>query len=563
MRSPLPVKVPPLVYLQGMVIRTRRLALLALLPLLSLSCAREDPDTGLPGIRLADLRREVEFLASDRLAGREVGGQGIAQAEEHIARELAASGLRPLPGQRGFFQEFTLYRTGFPEAATTLSLESPAGRLEAAAGRDFRPFEFSGSGELAAPVVFAGYGITAPEYGWDDYRGLAVSGRFVLVLRHEPGNADPRSRFAGTANTAHAYFLAKAENALARGAAGLLLMDDPLGSGREEDLSLPVAYSLEPPAAGSALAPGFLAVHLSPELAGRLIGNTGLNLVQLQEAVDSGRPPASLSLGAVRASLRIPLPETRSLRARNVVGILPGRDPALRGEWLLIGAHHDHLGVSRATGDSIYNGADDNASGVAGVLALARLFARRGPWHPPADSGGHQAASASRWPALRGWVPFPRFLRPPAPRRSLVFATFSAEEEGLFGSRELARELAKGWGGPGRLVRMLNLDMIGRNSSGPVQVLASDPDGEVRRIVEAAQAGPPELPAPRLAPGHGEMASDHASFFRQGIPFLFFFTGLHPDYHETSDEAGRLSYPRLAEVVALAWRVASLLAERP
>ncbi len=548
-----------------MVIRARLLTLLALLPVLPFACAREDTDAALPGIRLADLRREAEFLASDRLAGREVGGTGIAQAEEHIARELARSGLKPLPGQRSFFQEFTLYRTGFPPASTTLSLESPGGRMQAEAGRDFRPFEFSGSGELTAPVVFAGYGISAPEYGWDDYRGLEVKGSFVLVLRHEPGNADPGSRFAGAANTAHAYFRAKAENALARGAAGLLLVDDPLGSGREEDLSLPVSYGLEPAARDYALSPGFLAAHLSRELAGKLIESTGLDLLGLQKAVDSGRRPASLSLRAVRASLRIPLPETRRIRARNVVGFLEGRDPALREQWLLIGAHHDHLGVTNAAGDSIYNGADDNASGVIGVLTLARLFARHGPWRPPeAASGSARAApAAARWPKLPGWVPFQR--PPPAPRRSLVFATFSAEEEGLWGSSELARELAQARDGaqPGRLVRMLNLDMIGRNPQAPVQVLADDPDGEVRRIVEAARAGLPELPAPRLSSGHGEMASDHASFFRRGVPYLFFFTGLHPDYHSVHDEADRLSYPRLAEVVALAWRAASLLADGP
>jgi hypothetical protein len=144
-----------------------------------------------------------------------------------------------------------------------------------------------------------------------------------------------------------------------------------------------------------------------------------------------------------------------------------------------------------------------------------------------------------------------------------VFATFSAEEQGLFGSRELARELiAEAPRAPeaGRLVRVLNLDMIGRNPGEPVRLLTDDPGGDIRRIVEAARAGPPPLAAPRLSSGRGEMASDHASFSR---PYLFFFTGLHPDYHGLDDEAERLSYPRLAEVVALAWRVASLLADAP
>ena len=543
----------------------RLLPLLAVLLILPVSCTREDPETRLPGIRLDDLRKQVEFLASDQQEGREVGGAGIARAEEHIARYFAAIGLTPLPGQRSFFREFLLHRTGFSEQSTALVFSARGAELRGRPGQDFRPFDFSGSGELSAPVVFAGYGITAPEYGYDDYRGLEVRGSFVLVLRHEPGNADPRSLFAGTANTAHAFFRAKAENARRRGAVGMLLVDDAQGGAREEDLSLQVSYSLEPPestslpgsAAGDApLGADFLAAHLSRELVGNILRG-GESLLRLQEAVDAGRHPASLQLGKVSARLRILLPETLRIRARNVVGFLEGRDPALRGEWILIGAHHDHIGFTNEAGDSIYNGADDNASGVAGVLALSRLFTRSGAWQAPEPAAARPAPGLrlpARLPALPGWAPLQRSR--PAPRRSLVFATFSAEEQGLLGSRVLARELA---GIPsGRLVRMLNLDMIGRNPGEPVQILADDPDGELRRIVEAASAA---LPAPRLSSGRGETASDHTAFFRQGTPYLFFFTGLHPDYHGVDDEAQRLSYPRLAEVIRLAWRVASLLAD--
>ncbi len=530
----------------------RRLALPAVLLLLLGSCAREDPDTGLPGLRLADLRKEVAALAADALGGREVGGEGIARAEARIARSFATLGLRPLPGRRGFYQEFSLYRTGFPAAGTALTLRTPAGEFSGIPGKDFRPFEFSGSGERSAPVVFAGYGITAPEYDYDDYLGLEVAGRFVLVLRYEPGNTDPRSRFQGKANTRHAFFLAKAENARRRGAAGLLLVDDPLGSA-EEDLSLQDSWSLEPPAGGADEADrlgDFLAAHVSRGLAERLLAGAespdapDLDLSALQQAVDAGARPAGFPLEGAQAILRVPVLETRLIRARNVVGFLEGRDPELRGQWLLIGAHHDHLGSTNEPGDAIYNGADDNASGVAGVLALARLFARSGAWRPD------DPALAGRRPA-HGRLP---------PRRSLVFATFSAEEEGLFGARVLSGELSTP-GSQGRLVRMLNLDMIGRNPDDPLRILANDPGADLHRIVKTAAEARPALPAPTLSWGGNEMASDHAAFFRRGIPYLFFFTGLHPDYHGVDDEAERLSYPRLAEVVGLAWRVASLLAD--
>jgi hypothetical protein len=541
-----------ILYSYHMAYLRRVFALLAVLLLLLGSCAREGPDTGLPGIRLTDLRREVNALAADALGGREVGGEGIARAEARIARTFAALGLKPLPGRRGFYQVFSLYRTGFPAAGTALTLRTPAGEFSGLPGKDFRPFEFSGSGEHIAPVVFAGYGITAPEYDYDDYAGLEVAGRFVLVLRHEPGNTDSRSRFQGKANTRHAFFLAKAENARRRGAAGLLLVDDPLGSG-EEDLSLQASWSLEPPAGGAeepGRLGGFLAAHLSRDLAEKLLAGVEsretppLGLRGLQQAVDAGARPAGFALEGAQAILRVPVLETRRLQARNVVGFLEGRDPAVRNQWLLIGAHHDHLGATNEPGDAIYNGADDNASGVAGVLALARLFARSGAWRP------EDPALAGRRPA-QGRLP---------PRRSLVFATFSAEEQGLFGAQVLSGELS-GPGSQGRLMRMLNLDMIGRNPDDPVRILANDPGADLHRIVKTAAAALPVLPAPTLSWGGNEMASDHAAFFRRGTPYLFFFTGLHPDYHGVDDEAERLSYPRLAEVVRLAWRVASLLAD--
>jgi Zn-dependent M28 family amino/carboxypeptidase len=313
-------------------------------------------------------------------------------------------------------------------------------------------------------------------------------------------------------------------------------------------------------------------VHLSRALVEQLLRGTGFNLRRLQAAVDAGGKPVNLPLGDLHAELRVPERETLCIQARNVVGFLEGRDPVLREQWILIGAHHDHLGSTEGPGDAIFNGADDNASGVTGVLALARLFTRRGAWReeepPPADR---------RLTAPLRLLRVVRLLRALwlslLPRRSLVFATFSAEEQGLFGSQVLARELAAG--SSGRLVRMLNLDMIGRNPGQPVHVLGDRSADELREVVERAalpaggpvagarQAPPAALPAPRFSAGRNEMASDHASFFEKGIPYLFFFTGLHGDYHGVNDEADQLSYPRLAEVIRLAWRVASLLADAP
>jgi Zn-dependent M28 family amino/carboxypeptidase len=209
------------------------------------------------------------------------------------------------------------------------------------------------------------------------------------------------------------------------------------------------------------------------------------------------------------------------VRARNAAAVLRGSDPVLRDQWILIGAHHDHLGAFQGEGDTVFNGADDNASGTAGVLALARVFSRLEP----------------------------------APARSIVFATFSAEERGLLGSREMVLSQIQ----TDRIVLMINLDMIGRNPDEPVQIMGSASSPELRGLVEAANREE-QLPL-RFSGGPEAAVSDFDPFYRQGIPFLFFFTGVHDDYHGVDDEAERLSYSRLAGVVKLAGDTVLLAAE--
>lgn len=502
-----------------------------------------------PPVRPDELERHVKYIASDRLAGRELDSPGIAATERYIADRFRGYGLSPLPGKASFFHEFMLYREGVDAAATSLSLRVGALEVSGTAGRDFRPFPFSAQGEQSAPVVFAGYGITAPEYGYDDYRGLEVRGKLVLLLRHEPGGGDARSRFAGGAYSRHAYFLNKAQNARRHGALGMILVNDPLTAGQDEDFRLIGSFSLEPfpPAKREAGGDDFLAVHVGAELAEAMIRETGLDLARLQKAVDGGRQPRDIPLGEVYADLRVGRAAGGRVTARNVVGFLEGADPLLKREWIVIGAHHDALGSYVGSGDTIYNGADDNASGVAGVLALARLFARKGAW-----VGESWKPLGSRGPI--GALAAPR--RPPA--RSLVFATFSAEEQGLFGSRVLAGELLRS--GDHRVAFMFNLDMIGRNPDRPIEVFGDDAPEDVRRVVE--QAAGESLPL-RFASSSHESGSDHLSFSSRGVPFLFFFTGMHDDYHGPDDEADKLSYPRAAAVVDLVWKVVSSMAEAP
>jgi len=490
------------------------------------------------------LRGHVERLASDELAGREVGTPGIREAEEYVARAFRDYGLEPVPGREDYYLGFTLYRVGFDSGATELTVSLPwgAGRgrrgrrglggrtpIRAEAGRDFRPFHFSAPGEAASEVVFAGYGITAPEYDYDDYEGLEVQGKIVLVLRHEPNENDPQSRFDGTSLTDHALFTEKAGNALRRGAAGMLLVTDPLHHPPEEDLRLTSAYRLQAPGAGPEgrrrpAGAGILpAAQISMGLARSMASAWGRSLEELQRAVDGGQKPAELELTGVRARLRVELlQEPVPVAARNVAGFLPGSDPLRAGEWVLIGAHHDHLGAFAGSGDTIYNGADDNASGVAGVLELARRF-----------------ASLEDRPA-----------------RSLVFVTFSAEEKGLLGSRALVSQRLLP---TGKLVFMLNLDMIGRNPGQAVQVYG---DATARALGPIVREAAGKLGLEVALHGTRIMsASDHTPFYEAGIPVLALFTGLHQDYHRPSDEAGTLAYERMESILGLAAETVRSVAE--
>jgi aminopeptidase YwaD len=471
------------------------------------------------------LSGHVGYLASDALAGREAGSRGIARAERYIAATFSSLGLSAVPGQKDFFLDFTLYRGGWDPAATSLSVQVDDAVLEARPGVDFRPFDFSALGEYSAEMVFAGYGITAPEYGYDDYDGLETEDKIVLLLRHEPQSPAGSDYFKGADLTRHSLFLTKAKNARAHGAAGMLLVTDPESHTGSEDFRLRGLLSLQPSAAGRyrGVRQAIPALHISQSFAEKLLAPSSVGLDELQAGLDRGTEPFESALGEMTVRLSVAVQRSaEKVRARNVAAFLPGSDPLLRDEWILVGAHHDHLGSFPGQGDTIFNGADDNASGVAGVLALAGILAKRKP----------------------------------APQRSIVFATFSAEEQGLLGSRQMV----SGQIPTDRIVLMLNLDMIGRNPGQPLQVMGSPSFPDLHALVEEANR---EVGLAFSFTGGPEAAvSDYDPFYRQGIPFLFFFTGVHPDYHGTGDHADKLSYSRMADIVELAAGTVSLAAGR-
>ncbi len=487
-------------------------------------------------ITSADLKAHVELLASDAYGGRRTLADGGNKAADYLASQFKSFGLRPLPGQSGFKVPYTLHRFKFSADGNRLSILGGKALRKQTIGVDFIPFNFSDSGSVAnAAVVFAGYGITAKDAGWDDYAGLNVRGKVVLVFRHWPREKDKESKLAGTR---HGLFTAKAELAKKNGAVGMLLVTDPLHHKPAEDDLTDSGFLRLPPEDGDtkpdtpakkATKNPLLAAHISQDTAQMLVatrrGNksTIRSLREIQNELDAGKlKPKNVRLTA-KASITIeaarkPVP----VQPDNVIGYLEGSDPVLKDQLVVVGGHYDHLGTAPSgDGDVIYNGADDNASGTAGVLELAQAFA-----------------------SLQV-----------APRRSLVFVGFSGEEMGLLGSFALMAEeqLAAN-----SIAFMLNLDMIGRNPDKPIEILGEAYAAGIKEAVDAANSDIGLKLKWRGTNYAGN--SDHHAFYRKDIPMMFFFTGLHKDYHQLSDHSDKVEFERMEKIVRVGYGVIERIA---
>jgi hypothetical protein len=448
---------------------------------------------------------QVKALAAPQLEGRASGTPGAERAARHIAAELQRLGLRPGGDDGGWMQSFAIptgIRLGDVNA---LSLVAPAARTWAL-GQDFVPLPVSAEGRQEAPLVFAGYGITAPDLAWDDYAGLDVRGRIVLVLEHEPRRMDPAGPFRRPDAYHYGERSHKIINAREHGAVGVLLI---------------TGASL-PSLAGHAQSTGIVIAAVTPAVGDVLLAPAGVSVAAATAAIESGPAPKSFALPGARAALQVSLVRERG-RTANVVGILPGWDASRRDEAVVIGAHYDHLGrggegslAPDALG-TVHPGADDNASGVAAMLGMARAFA---------GSGG-------------------------APR-TLVFVAFAGEEMGLLGSTHYVRRPAHPIE---RTVLMLNLDMVGRLRQRTLYVGGVDSATGLRDLL-TAQAGGLTL----SLRGDPFGPSDHAAFYAAGRPVVFLFTGAHADYHRPTDTWDRLDPAGLAEVTGFAMRVVDAVA---
>jgi hypothetical protein len=456
----------------------------------------------------------VRALSDPAMEGRAAGTAGADRAAAYVAGEFQRLGLRPAGDAGGFLQRFEVLTGLRLGAGIELEVTAPGAPPRAfAAGQAFLPFAFSEDGDVAADVVFAGFGITAPTLGYDDYAGLDVRGKVVLVMTGEPRETDPQGPFRPAEHFHYTELRHKILNAREHGAAAVVVVEHP---GREDRLT---------PLRGATRAWGILAVSARREVADALLGAAALDLRDLAARIDRAGAPASRALSGVRARVRIALVRERGTTA-NVVGILPGSDPSLAAEAVVVGAHHDHLGrgspfsLAPERGDAVHPGADDNASGTAALIGLAEAMRRGG-----------------------------------AARRSVVFVAFGAEELGLLGSTHYVRQPAVPLE---RTIAMVNLDSVGRLRDGQLHVMGVDTGQGLRALVEQAVQG---LPAKVALRGDGVGPSDHTAFLNRERPVVFFFTGPHADYHRPSDTWDRIDADGLRTVTTAAYRVLRALAD--
>ena len=458
---------------------------------------------------VAQLRRSITTLASERFAGRQTGTEGEQLAREFLIGELKRIGAKPLPGQKDFALPFE-FTAGARDGGTTVSVPGKA-----------RALSFSDSGDVTGRLVFAGYGIVVPEsqdFGYDSYATLDVKDKIVVVLRYFPEDTDQKTRAILARYSDLRY---KAMAARQRGAKAMLVVTGPKS---------PNAGELVPMTFDTALAgSGIVAASIDRDAGNAIFAATGRTLADIQQSLDSGNPHVAGFDIPTTVTIRAKVERERHT-AYNIAGYLPatGR-PIADKPWLGLGAHYDHLGrgengsslASKEEAGRIHHGADDNASGDAAVLAIAGLFAKQ-----------------------------------PRPRNILI-TFWSGEELGLLGSAAFVAsppvKLAD-------IAAYFNFDMVGRMQDNKLSVQATGTSKSWDKLIEQANVRAGFNVSVQADP---YQPTDVQTFNGASVPSLNFFTGAHADYHKPSDTADKIDYDDLDRIVEFAAAIAKRVADMP
>ncbi len=523
----------------------------ALLTVGLLAAQGTTPAPGNASIRAEDLEADVRFLASDGMQGRLTDTAGNRLAAEFISSRFARLGLSAVGSGGTHLHRFDLMTTrlGGDNRLRVQGLPKPDAQL----GDEFYPDPASADGESGGAVVFVGFGIAAPALSHDDYRSADLAGKVALILNHEPGEFDAASPFDGVVTSEDARSVRKVLAAQEQGAVAVLMAPDIHNHAGHRGLTrtLGRVWPERPPTvARYALASWLRTVHIpvvqiSADLADRITAAGGRSFETLAATAERAGGVDAVELPGPRVEMTTSV-RRRTVPNRNVVGLIEGADPRDRDEWIIISAHYDHEGT---IGQRIFNGADDDASGVAGLIEIAEAYAVA---------------------AREGF----------RPQRSILLAAWNSEEQGLLGAWAYTETPLHPLP---QTVAVLNMDMIGRDeeipaTGGPrfrglapqtaesnrnaVNILGYSRSPDLRRAATRANATTGLELKFRYDDNRSNLLrrSDQWPFLYRGVPAIFIHTGLHPDYHTERDRPDTLNYPKMARVVRmvhqLSWNLA-------
>jgi len=460
-----------------------------------------------PEVTTGELMSHIKYLSSDSLKGRMTGSDGDSLAAEYIENELSSYGFIPLSGDG--FQRFKVTSRIISGKTNSLSINGKSFVPD----EDFMPLDFSSNSELESEVIFAGYGfnINGDSLKWNDYNGLDVKGKWVMLLRADPETDNTMSLFIPFSNDRDKALLAKD-----MGAAGVILVSGTAFDPQDTFESLSSeGFSVDIPA-----------FRIKREVADIILSKSKKTIASLEKMLNDTREPFSFATKVVvNGSSDI---EREMTNTRNVAMLLPGEDEQLKNEYIIFGAHFDHLGMggqgssSRAVDTvGVHHGADDNASGVAMMLEIAEKFA--------GTNGSH--------------------------KRSIICIAFTGEELGLLGSKYFVENPAIDLS---KVNTMINLDMVGRLQETNVLQISGVGTAEGFKDIVYSASDTTLLKLTLSDEGYGP--SDHSSFYGKNIPVLFYSTGAHLDYHTPSDSYDKINYDGMVSISSLIYSISSQLA---
>ena len=462
-----------------------------------------------PEITSAELQAHINFLASDELEGRMTGTKELYKAADYLKGEFESYGLKPLFGD-SYFQEFPFIQKlelGANNVLETLDIKANSTENDKLVLKtDFIPLSFTDNLSVSGKLVFAGYGISAADLNYDDYTGLDVKDKIVIVFRNHPDMKSPHSKFEQYSSLRY-----KATNARDKGAKGILFINT---NDKKGDELIELKYD------NAGNVKDLAAVQIKRNFVDELLKTYGKDLNSLQMDIDSTKTPESIDLKNSESNISTDLKEIKG-KSVNVGGYIDPVNNKYPDEYLVIGAHFDHLGWGEQNSlyvgkPMIHNGADDNASGTSGLLELAEKFS-----------------------SVKDQI-----------QRKIIFISFSGEELGLLGSSYVVNNFPLPIE---NAITMINMDMIGRlNDKKDLIVYGTGTSSNWKSLLDDKN----EYDLNLTFNDEGFGPSDHSSFYGKKIPVLFFFTGTHSDYHKPSDDADKINSTGEATVVKYVYDVA-------